>query len=155
MNSLEALKKAISLIEDEYFGNKSEESPSKELIAQIKHVFQSTFDNPPLSEFEFFLRKTFTLEEIRITLFSPSDEQVVYYSCLLTGIRQNVSAKNFGKLKNTILSFIFLLHRKHWSFLSEFLITGGIDEVVYLFDDSNLYIRTQALEIFLSVTQCG
>ena len=45
--------------------------------------------------------------------------------------------------------------RKAWSFLSDFILAGGLHAIADHMANDNLYIRGQALEIFLSTTDCG
>jgi hypothetical protein len=44
--------------------------------------------------------------------------------------------------------------RKRWDFLSTFVLHGGLPVLAALLNDSNLYVRGQAFEIFLSITDC-
>jgi tetratricopeptide (TPR) repeat protein len=44
--------------------------------------------------------------------------------------------------------------RKSWDFVQEFVLAGGLEPLVGLLTDTNLYERSQALETLLTVTDC-
>jgi hypothetical protein len=54
-------------------------------------------------------------------------------------------------LNDVLLTFC---HRKNWSFVQEFVLSGGLKCLVQLLADSNLYERSQALETILTITDC-
>jgi hypothetical protein len=47
---------------------------------------------------------------------------------------------------------MYLVHRRHWSFLEEFVLHGGLSALADQVTISNLYYRGQIMEIFLSAT---
>jgi hypothetical protein len=49
---------------------------------------------------------------------------------------------------------LIMLYRKSWDFLRVFVICEGLGEIIRLLTDTNLYMRGQAAEIFLSAVDC-
>jgi len=120
-NADQALSKAIAAIKREYgcsdinTGSESNGiSEEKEKMADmIIKKFQASFDVPPIAEIEFLLHKPFTLNEIRVMLFSPLENQITYYVTILnvTSTNNTNTSNDFIKVRNLILSLIFLIHR--------------------------------------------
>ncbi|CAM9432704.1 unnamed protein product, partial [Ectocarpus fasciculatus] len=108
--------------------------------------FQSDFDEPPISELSRILRFNVTPDAARRMFFSPRHEDARHYPALL--------ANGDTRLKSSVLSLLFLKHRKQWEFLRVFIIAGGVLQLCTLLVDPNLYARGQAVETFLSVTDC-
>eukprot|EP01035_Chromulina_nebulosa_P027123 gene27123-35628_t len=165
-NAEKSLFKAIAAIKSEYgctndaARNDSEndklgENEEKEKMANmIIKKFQASFDVPPIAEIEYLLHKPFTLTEVRIMLFSPLENQISYYVTILNETNSNNTSNDFIKVRNLILSLLFLIHRKVWSFMSDFILAGGLHAIAGYMASDNLYIRGQVLEIFLSATDC-
>lgn len=126
-----AFSQAISAIRKEYGCSEVANSPSesnfveenggeKEAMANmIVKKFQHAFDVPPIAEIEFLIHKTFSLAEVRFLLFCPLDKQIGYYVTILNATNSNQTSIDFLKVRNLILSLIFLIHRY---FLSNFRI---------------------------------
>lgn len=121
-NAEKSLSKAIAAIKSEYGcthdtdtdsqNDKLGESEEKEKMANmIIKKFQASFDIPPIAEIEYLIRKPFTLSEVRVMLFSPLENQIFYYVTILNETNSNSTSNDFIKVRNLILSLIFLIHR--------------------------------------------
>ena len=117
-NAYQALSKAIAAIKREYgcsdinTGSESNGiSEEKEKMADM--IIKKFFDVPPIADIEFLLHKPFTLNEIRVMLFSPLENQITYYVTILnvTSTNNTNTSNDFIKVRNLILSLIFLIHR--------------------------------------------
>ena len=81
------------------------------LIEKVTAKLQKTFDEPPLEDFEFAVRKTFTREELQTALFKPLDEQVAYYPAILNAGVAAPSDHPVKKTASLALTLIYLVHR--------------------------------------------
>ena len=122
-NAEKSLFKAIAAIKSEYGctndaackdseNDKLGENEEKEKMANmIIKKFQASFDVPPIAEIEYLIHKPFTLTEVRIMLFSPLENQISYYVTILNETNSNNTSNDFIKVRNLILSLLFLIHR--------------------------------------------
>jgi len=119
-----ALKSAIETIKREYdcldkesgadtdgVGSSLEVSEKVELANKIINKFQSTFDAPPIAEIEFLINKPCTASEVRFILFCPLPDQIQYYVTILNVTNYVHNAVDFIKVRNFLLSMVFLIHR--------------------------------------------
>lgn len=151
IEALESFESALKLVELEY--NDVPDGP--ELVERIRLRLQNAFDNPPIEAMEIILQQRLSYDQARITLFRPLEEQIQYYPLILYGTISVPSDHPLDKLRSLIISLIYLSHRKSWgSFLEEFIISGGINSLVPLLSDKNLYLRGQVMEIFMNITDC-
>lgn len=150
--ALNAFNDSCSMIRDEYDKMGGEEG--KDLAARIIRGLQVSFDSPPIAEFENVLRKRFTPDEVRVAIFQPQDEQIGYYPLLLLAAEAASEGHPLNKLQGLLLSTIFLLHKRRWSFLEEFVARGGLEPLANLLICPNLYFRGQVIEIFTCITDC-
>jgi hypothetical protein len=103
----QALEFALKRVSEEF----KEISDGSEMTDKICAKFEHTCNNPPVAEFEFFLRKPFTTEEVCIALFKPRQEQIEYYSILLAGTQELPSTHPLQKVAPLLVSLLFLVHR--------------------------------------------
>jgi hypothetical protein len=54
---------------------------------ELENKFEITFNSPPIKEFEFLINKYFSIDEVRIALFDPKEEQIKYYSTILNNLK--------------------------------------------------------------------
>lgn len=81
------------------------------LIEKVSSRLQKTYDEPPIEDFEFATRKTFTKEELQTALFHPLDEQIAYYPALLTVSASTGPEHSVRKTASLILTLVYLVHR--------------------------------------------
>jgi hypothetical protein len=88
-------------------------------------------------------------------MFKPTEDQIRYYPIILH-VTSNLPESRISekRTRSIVLSLLYLVHRKSWSFLEEFIIRGGLDPITGMTNDPNLYFRGQAFEILLSMTDC-
>lgn len=148
--ALISFNEAIKLVEIEY-----QDLPDGiELVKKITLRLENAFNNPPIEAMETILQKRFSCDQARITLFRPLQDQIVYYPILLQATTNVPSDHPFEKLRALLISLIYLSHRKSWSFLEEFIVSGGLNALVPLLSDKNLYLRGQTMEILMNITDC-
>uniref|UniRef100_A0A7S3HEQ3 Uncharacterized protein n=1 Tax=Spumella elongata TaxID=89044 RepID=A0A7S3HEQ3_9STRA len=124
------------------------------MVDKITAKFVNSSNAPPRQEFEFILSKAFTDDEVCICLFNPREEQVAYYPKLLAASHGAPADHPLTKLAPLLVSLLFLVHRKRWAFMKEFILQGGLDILAAMIDDENLYLRGQVLEVLLCATDC-
>lgn len=143
-----AMNSALESIRKDY----EELQDGEEMTKKIGLKFSKIVEAPPREEFELLIGKNFSNDEVLIALFRPQEEQYKYYPLILANTHNSPADHPLGKLRHLALSLMFLVHRRSWSFLKEFVIMGGLENLTFLFNDENLYIRGQAIELFLSIT---
>lgn len=165
------LEAAIDVVRAEF----SKLPDSEQLIGKVAGRLQAMYDQPPVGDFEFVMHKTFAVEEVRKALFDPLDDQVAYYAALLSAALSTPSGHPLRKTGSFLLTLLYLIHRygtsirlwyhstltvlcflirKNYNFLKEFVVADGLQPIVLMFCHDNLYERSQAMEIFLSITDC-
>lgn len=102
-----ALEYALKKVSEEF--KSLDDGP--EMVDKLCTKFEHTCNNPPVTEFEFFLRKPFSPDEVCIALFHPREEQIEYYTTLLVGAQELPSGHPLQKLQPLLISLIFLVHR--------------------------------------------
>lgn len=127
---------------------------SEELTKKVCTKLQGTFDDPPIEDFEFVCQRAFSLEELRTLVFSPRDEQISAYTELLLVSTSYPAEHRLRKTAGVLLTLIYLIHRKSLAFNQQFIISNGILPLTIMLQYDNLYERSQALEIFLTLTDC-
>jgi hypothetical protein len=137
-------------VKDEY----KDITDGEELSLKIINKFEIAYNNPPIEGFEFLFQKPFSIDEIRVALFNPLDEQIKYYPIILNASANIPIGHPIEKLRPLVLSLIYLIHRKKWNFLEEFILVDGLKPLAEMSSDPNLYFRGQAMEVFLSITDC-
>lgn len=125
-----------------------------ELGERIIKGLRLSFDDPPVEEFEQILHKRFTADEVRVAVFDPMEEQIAFYPMLLAATEAAPEGHALRKLQGLVLSSIFLLHKRHWSFLQEFVVQGGLDALANMLGTQNMYFRGQVIEILTCITDC-
>lgn len=145
-----AFQYVTDCVRDEY----KDITDGEELSLKILAKFQFAYDNPPLEGFEFLFQKPFSIDEIRVALFNPIDEQIKYYPIILNASTNIPVGHPIEILRPLALSLIYLVHRKKWNFLEEFILVDGLKSLAEMTSEPNLYFRGQTMEILLSITDC-
>lgn len=102
-----ALAQAQQQVRDEF----AKIPDSEEMTVKVCEKLQQTYDNPPIVDFEFLLNKPFTADEVRVCLFKPREDQVLY---LVQGLKVGLTlpkGHNIRKLASLLLTLIYLVHR--------------------------------------------
>ena len=148
--SQKALNDALEIVKKEYSNVKDGE----DLIQRVSTRFRSVYDKPPIDEISMVLGKNIALEEARIILFCPEQIQMRYYVAFLSILPNDNKDSNHPliKLQPIIVTLTYLIHRKKWLFLEEFILHGGLLSFADSLIMDNLYMRGQILEIFLTIT---
>jgi len=146
----DALNYALKRVEDEF----RDVPDGQIMIDQITEKFVSTSNSPPRSDFEHVIRKNFSNDEVCISLFCPSEEQIAYYPKLLVASLEAPVGHPLSKLCPLLITIIFLIHRKNLHFLQTLVVSDGLIPLIAMIDHENLYLRGQVLEILLSITDC-
>ena len=169
-----SLTRVLSLIDQEY----AELPSGQELAEKLKEKMTKTHESPPIAELEYLIQSggynledenncmvsSLPIEVARSLLFDPSERQIKLYPLLLrrmcgegdeacteTELALNTKATRVQPL---FWALVYLVHRKSWKFLELFVLSGGLAAVSEMIGDDNLYVRGQAIEIMLSVTDC-
>ena len=145
--SQEALKQAVARVEEAY--EKMEDG--SDLSGKIRAKFESMYAKPPVDALSLVLRKHIAIEEARILFFAPEQLQIRSYVTLLCEPPFHDLEHPLRSLQTMCLNLVYLLHRKNWSFLEEFVLHGGIMVLADLLATENLYMRGQVLEIILTL----
>ena len=148
-----AFDAACLVIRTEY-AKMGDAQEGRELADRIIRGLQTSFDQPPVEEFEQILHKRMSADEVRIAVFEPLEDQIQYYPILLMATEAAPEEHPLRKVQGLVLSSIFLIHRRHWSFLQEFMIRGGLDALANMLTTPNMYFRGQVIEIFICMTDC-
>ena len=105
--ALNALEEAKRQVREEFH----KIPDSQEMTIKVCEKLQQTFDNPPVSDFEFFANKPFSADEVRVCLFKPRVEQIPF---LVQGLRVGLNmakGHNLRKLASLLLTLVYLVHR--------------------------------------------
>ncbi len=146
----DALAHAVKMME-EGFKNVPD---GTEMVQRLSERFSAAYRSPPVEDFEFLLNKRFSNDEVRIALFKPREEQFMYYSLILSLTAALPADHKLDKIKSLVLTLMFLVHKKSWKFLEEFVSSDGLYHMVPMLADKNLYVRGQVMEIYISITDC-
>ena len=175
---MDPLVRAQSLIDQEY----AELPSGKELAEKLKGKMEHPFQSPPISELEYLIQSggcnledtngdlisSLPVETARSLLFEPNDRQVELYPLLLrklpgcnvdagdqdsteTELARNTAA---SRVQPLLWALVYLVHRKSWRFLELFVLSGGFAAISETIGDENLYVRGQAIEVMLTITDC-
>eukprot|EP00002_Diphylleia_rotans_P018428 TRINITY_DN3567_c0_g6_i1.p1 TRINITY_DN3567_c0_g6~~TRINITY_DN3567_c0_g6_i1.p1 ORF type:complete len:499 (-),score=115.22 TRINITY_DN3567_c0_g6_i1:168-1664(-) len=127
--------------------------PDEESRESLKKGLIKYWERPPITEMELVLGKRLVLEEIRQMLFFPGEEFGPNY-VLLLGRPPEDALEDHPMIKVLVpsLSLFYLSHVKDWSFVRSFILANGLFSLVDLLVVSNLYLRSQAVDIFMQIT---
>lgn len=98
--------------------------------------------------------------EAREIIFNPTSEKDIRIFSLslfflLFNTENNEKNEIFIELRKFslfLLSLIFLVYKKNKNFIKKFIINGGLIPLIELLSHTNIYERSQALEILLTLT---
>lgn len=97
--------------------------------------------------------------EARQIIFNPSTEKdarifslSLFFLFFDSKDNSNNDIEELRKFSLFLLSLIFLVYKKRLDFLKLFILEGGLIPLVELLSHNNIYERSQALEILLSLT---
>ncbi|CAM9858954.1 unnamed protein product, partial [Choristocarpus tenellus] len=112
------------------------------------------FDEPQVESLEFVLQKRVTPDEAsRYILFFPNEDQAAYYPLLIDQAPDGAPLDHPNKkLQIQHLTLLYILHVRSWSFLSSFVVAGGLPVLSTLLVHPHLVLRSQAVSILASVT---
>jgi len=136
-----AFEDAMSIISEDY----KQLPDADELIAKITRKFTELYNDPHVSDLKKAVGDV-NIDDARSLLFNPSVVQRRLYPIML---RKESGLPSHLRL--SVLSLVYTLHRKKWSFLRDFVLADGLDVLVRLLVEPNLYARGQVCEIILSV----
>ena len=167
-----SLTHVLSLIDQEY----AELPSGKDLAEKLKGKMIKTQESPPIAELEFLIQSagcnlednngcmvsSLPVEVARSILFNPCESQIELYPLLLRRVIDDEACTEAelaqctaaSKIQPLLWALVYLVHRKLWSFLEVFVLSGGLIAVSEMIGDNNLYVRGQAIEIMLSITDC-
>lgn len=124
------------------------------MISKLSEKLTATFTDPPVDDIEFLLSRRISPDNIRLFFFRPNSSHIDLYPILLKKPDEQIASLNIRKIQPLLLAFIYLIHRKNWSFMEQFILSGSLVVIVDLIGDDNLYNRGQAIEIMLAATDC-
>lgn len=101
------LEEAIAIVKKEFENVPENDS----LIEKVVGKLQQTNDNPPIKDFEVVINKPFTLDEVRTVLFAPLEEQIPYYSLMLTAAFDSPIGHPLKKTGSLLITLVYLIHR--------------------------------------------
>jgi hypothetical protein len=129
------------------------EDPAMDTRAQIRASLEKGWDEPRVDEMEFCLQKRFTEDECRTIMFFPDHDQIAHYSKLLCSPPDGAPDTHpQAKLQVRYLVLVYLNHVKSWTLMKDFILSDGLITLVDLFKHENLYLRSQAMDIFMAIT---
>ncbi|KAF0742151.1 hypothetical protein Ae201684_002820 [Aphanomyces euteiches] len=125
----------------------------EELQESLKEKFNAYYANPETHHVEQVLRKRMTDAHAQSLLFSPTREQAALYVTLIQGPPKGAPESHpCSVVCQRYLSMWYLCHARHWPLAKEFILHGGLDALVDLFEHDNMHFRGQALDVFTQVT---
>ena len=130
-----------------------DQMPDEESSTQIVVALQKMWDKPPLEALELILRRTTNIADARLLLFFPEPVDMLRYVSLIQGGPRGSPDKHpQNKLQRPFLSMLYMRHVRVWPLMREFIMEGGLNALVQLFETDNLYIRAQAVDTFMQLT---
>mmetsp|Transcript_3429 Transcript_3429/g.5350 ORF Transcript_3429/g.5350 Transcript_3429/m.5350 type:complete len:773 (+) Transcript_3429:63-2381(+) len=144
-----ALDNALEKVEGDY----KDLSDGVALTDKIKKNFMCFYEDPRREELQRTLKCDLTIDEARVLLFYPTKAHICFYPTLLQSSEESTTCLK-DDFRLFVLSLVYIVHRKRWPFLRDFVIAGGLSVLVNMLTAPNLYARGQAVEIFLSITDC-
>lgn len=123
------------------------------LLPLIIAKLEAALKAPPVEDFEYGCRKVFAADELRVLLFNPQEHMIKFYPVMLSFVASQPSPSN-ERVKGLLLSLMYLVHRKSWSFLEEFVLSGGLPALALLVVEPTLQLRGQVMEVLLQITDC-
>lgn len=160
-----------SLLRDIY-NSLSDDTTKSVITSRIK----SQYDDPPVLEFELFLRRSIPREALRELIFAPNStedegdpESIVQYAVLLRATGQTLHHshplyKPQTLVRSVLISFLYMSHLHSWKHAAAFCRAGGLNALFYLLQsdiktDDDLGARNvqqqiseQALDCLLIIT---
>eukprot|EP00762_Andalucia_godoyi_P004087 ANDGO_06307.mRNA.1 Serine/threonine-protein phosphatase 5 len=107
------------------------------------------WNKPPASELSMLLHTDVSVLEARTLLFVPDSHSITCYPAILD-VSQNSGFP--AKARIPFLALFYLMHVRNACLLTPFIVSGGLRALTTLFLDSNLQIRSQAIECFRLIT---
>eukprot|EP00290_Baffinella_frigidus_P048912 CAMPEP_0180398136 /NCGR_PEP_ID=MMETSP0989-20121125/36454_1 /TAXON_ID=697907 /ORGANISM="non described non described, Strain CCMP2293" /LENGTH=283 /DNA_ID=CAMNT_0022400731 /DNA_START=62 /DNA_END=910 /DNA_ORIENTATION=- len=131
-------------------GDDSEEE--KNIADQIAQSLKKQWDKPPTKELE-VTHRNLVDDQVRQMLFFPGEEDAELYPQLLA-IAPDGAPKEHPQRRvlTAALPILYLVHAKQWKFARAFILAGGLRALVPLMAEANLYLRSQAVETFATLT---
>jgi hypothetical protein len=114
--ALDSFDKAAVAVREEFSKLPDGYDVSNRVVLKL----QGTFDRPPVGDYEFIIRKTFTEDEVRSVLFQPTPDQVWYFTAVFTAGLAVPKDHSFRRLLSLHLTLVFLIHRYAISWRSLF-----------------------------------
>ncbi|KAF0711789.1 Aste57867_5047 [Aphanomyces stellatus] len=124
-----------------------------ELQVSLKEKFAAYHANPETLHVEQVVCKRMTDAHAQRLLFTPTPEHAALYVLLIQGPPQGAPETHpCAIVCQRYLAMWYLSHARHWPLVKEFVLHGGLDALVHLFDHENMHFRGQALDVFTQIT---
>ena len=120
---------------------------------QITRGLCDHYSRPMVHELEFVLSTKFTLERARQLLFRPDVNAMRYYPILLCSPPEGCPSDHPQlRVQRVHLSLFFMAHVHSVALGHEFILADGLPVLAQLMMDSNMFVRSQAVQSFLQLT---
>ena len=110
------------------------------------------WDKPPVEELELVLGEQFTVAKAQHYLFFPNEEIMSLYATLILSAPPNHPTHPQTKVQIPFLAMLYLHHSHQWPLMRYFILANGLVSLADLFACPNVYIRSQAIDTFLHLT---
>jgi hypothetical protein len=127
--------------------------PDEESAAQIITGFQRHWDKPPLKEIEMLLQRTTNLHDARLLLFFPEPVDMIRFVTLIQRAPTGAPPEHpQNKVRVPFLALLYMQHVKNWPLMRAFIQEGGLRALADSFADDNIYLRAQAVDTMMQLT---
>ena len=127
--------------------------PDEESAAQITTGFQRHWDKPPLTEIEMLLQRTTSLHDARLLLFFPEPVDMIRFVTLVQRAPAGAPPDHpQNKVRVPFLALLYMQHVKNWPLMRAFIQEGGLRALADSFADDNIYLRAQAVDTMMQLT---
>lgn len=144
------LNKVLTVVNEEF----AKLPDHDQLIGKFEQKMRQMVVSPPTGDLEITTGRVFSAEEARTVLLQPSPAHAACYARVFAASIAAPADSSLHKTRTLLLTLHYLVHRKSWTFMADFVLADGLFALADLVFDSNLYERSQAMEIFLSATDC-
>lgn len=127
--------------------------PDDESYESIKVGFYARWERPPMENLEKVLRRGVSLDEARRILFNPEADDLADYVTAFTKRPPGCPPEHpLSKVQPVLLGIFYMSFCDQQRLMRPFVLAGGLRALVGLLSEENVYVASQALESFYTLT---